>query len=115
LAYRAIEAGRWQIAKPTDNMFLQAFSSDLASMETSLQDSDFQRYAAMALLTVCLVTVSIILWQRDFFGGIYRFFILFKVNKLTLYVSDPASLLDTAGATKSAPHFCADCTRSIWP
>ena len=62
-------------------------------MEALFQASDTQSWAPTVLFTTILVAVSVLLWQRDFFGGIYRFFILFKVSKLSLFFSDPVSHL----------------------
>lgn len=53
----------------------------------SYEHNEIQAYALSVLTISTAVTITAILWRSDFFGGVYRFFILFKASMCCFFAS----------------------------
>ena len=53
----------------------------------SYEHNKTQVYALSVLTVTTAVTITAILWRNDFFGGVYRFFILFKASVCCFFAS----------------------------
>lgn len=62
------------------------YAQQLAGLAGPQHPSDEPQASAQRLLIViALLVVTAILWRKDFFDGVYRFFILFKASQPTVF------------------------------
>ena len=53
----------------------------------SYEHNETQAYALSVLAVTTAVTITAILWRNDFFGGVYRFFVLLKASMCCFFAN----------------------------